>query len=101
MLTLEDGTEIWYAHQSSISVSVGQKVNTGDVIGRVGSTGNSTGAHLHLEVHPDGSSSGVDPLAWLRDKGLSPLRPRRSLNPGSPDGDPPDVRAAGPVTQER
>ncbi|CAL9515724.1 M23 family metallopeptidase [Streptomyces sp. Tu 3180] len=72
VLTLEDGTEIWYAHQSSISVSVGQKVNTGDVIGRVGSTGNSTGAHLHLEVHPGGSSSGVDPLAWLRDKGLTP-----------------------------
>ncbi|MFI9823335.1 M23 family metallopeptidase [Streptomyces sp. NPDC052013] len=72
VLTLEDGTEIWYAHQSSISVSVGQKVNTGDVIGRVGSTGNSTGAHLHLEVHPEGSSSGIDPLAWLRSKGLTP-----------------------------
>ncbi|MGC3000948.1 M23 family metallopeptidase [Streptomyces sp. G35A] len=70
VLTLEDGTEIWYAHQSSISVSVGQKVSTGDVIGRVGSTGNSTGAHLHLEVHPDGAA-GVDPLAWLRGKGLS------------------------------
>ncbi|MEU9353453.1 M23 family metallopeptidase [Streptomyces griseoloalbus] len=70
VLTLDDGTEVWYAHQSSISVSVGQKVNTGDVIGRVGSTGNSTGAHLHLEVHP-GGSTGVDPLAWLRGKGLS------------------------------
>ncbi|MEU9732385.1 M23 family metallopeptidase [Streptomyces sp. NPDC048002] len=71
VLTLEDGTEIWYAHQSSISVSVGQKVNTGDVIGRVGATGNVTGAHLHLEVHPEGSTSGIDPLAWLRDKGLN------------------------------
>ncbi|MFF0363034.1 M23 family metallopeptidase [Streptomyces sp. NA02536] len=71
VLTLEDGTEIWYAHQSSISVSVGQKVNTGDVIGRVGATGNVTGAHLHLEVHPGGSSSGIDPLAWLRGKGLT------------------------------
>ncbi|MFH0521856.1 M23 family metallopeptidase [Streptomyces sp. M41] len=72
VLTLEDGTEIWYAHQSSISASVGQKVNTGDVIGRVGATGNVTGAHLHLEVHPDGSGSGIDPLAWLRGKGLTP-----------------------------
>ncbi|KUM79684.1 M23 family metallopeptidase [Streptomyces curacoi] len=72
VLTLEDGTEIWYAHQSSISVSVGQKVSTGDVIGRVGATGNVTGAHLHLEVHPDGSSNGIDPLAWLRGKGLTP-----------------------------
>ncbi|MDT9697505.1 M23 family metallopeptidase [Streptomyces sp. P17] len=72
VLTLEDGTEIWYAHQSSISVSVGQKVTTGDVIGRVGATGNVTGAHLHMEVHPGGSSSGIDPLAWLRGKGLTP-----------------------------
>ncbi|AZQ35781.1 M23 family metallopeptidase [Streptomyces cyaneochromogenes] len=72
VLTLDDGTELWYAHQSSISVSVGQKVNTGDVIGRVGATGNVTGAHLHLEVHPDGSTSGIDPMAWLRGKGLTP-----------------------------
>ncbi|MFC8373182.1 MULTISPECIES: M23 family metallopeptidase [unclassified Streptomyces] len=72
VLTLDDGTEIWYAHQSSISVSVGQKVNTGDVIGRVGSTGNSTGAHLHLEVHSGGSGSGIDPMAWLQSKGLTP-----------------------------
>ncbi|GAB2873803.1 M23 family metallopeptidase [Streptomyces deserti] len=72
VLTLDDGTEIWYAHQSSISVSVGQKVNTGDVIGRVGATGNVTGAHLHLEVHPDGSANGVDPRAWLQSKGLNP-----------------------------
>ncbi|MFH9009262.1 M23 family metallopeptidase [Streptomyces afghaniensis] len=71
VLTLDDGTEIWYAHQSSIGVSVGQKVSTGDVIGRVGATGNVTGAHLHLEVHTGGSSNGIDPLAWLRGKGLS------------------------------
>ncbi|MBT3166283.1 M23 family metallopeptidase [Streptomyces sp. Vc74B-19] len=71
VLTLDDGTEIWYAHQSSINVSVGQKVNTGEVIGRVGATGNVTGAHLHLEVHTGGSSSGIDPAAWLAGKGLS------------------------------
>ncbi|MCZ9339478.1 M23 family metallopeptidase, partial [Streptomyces sp. TRM76130] len=39
ILTLDDGTEVWFCHQSSISVSVGQKVSTGDVIGRVGATG--------------------------------------------------------------
>ncbi|MDX3385364.1 M23 family metallopeptidase [Streptomyces niveiscabiei] len=72
ILTLDDGTEIWYAHQSSISVSVGQKVGTGDVIGRVGATGNVTGAHLHLEVHPDGAATGIDPMAWLRSNGLNP-----------------------------
>ncbi|MFG2682959.1 M23 family metallopeptidase [Streptomyces sp. NPDC048392] len=71
VLTLDDGTELWYAHQSSISVSVGQKVATGDVIGRVGATGNVTGAHLHLEVHP-GGGSGIDPMAWLQGKGLAP-----------------------------
>ncbi|WP_327316172.1 M23 family metallopeptidase [Streptomyces sp. NBC_01235] len=72
ILTLDDGTELWFCHQSSISVSVGQKVSTGDVIGRVGATGNVTGPHLHLEVHPNGSSDGVDPMAWLRSKGLNP-----------------------------
>ncbi|GAA4802019.1 M23 family metallopeptidase [Streptomyces ziwulingensis] len=72
ILTLDDGTELWFCHQSSISVSVGQKVSTGDVIGRVGATGNVTGAHLHLEVHPGGAASGIDPMAWLQGKGLTP-----------------------------
>ncbi|NUK10160.1 M23 family metallopeptidase [Streptomyces lunaelactis] len=70
VLELEDGTEVWYAHQSSISVSVGQKVTTGETIGRVGATGNVTGAHLHLEVHTSGGT-GIDPMTWLRDKGLT------------------------------
>ncbi|MGW5126720.1 M23 family metallopeptidase [Streptomyces sp. NPDC004069] len=72
ILTLDDGTELWYCHQSSINVSVGQQVNTGDVIGRVGATGNVTGPHLHLEVHPGGDATGIDPGVWLRDKGLTP-----------------------------
>ncbi|MFF4508370.1 M23 family metallopeptidase [Streptomyces sp. NPDC001401] len=72
ILTLDDGTELWFCHQSSISVSVGQKVSTGDVIGRVGATGNVTGPHLHLEVHPDGQATGIDPAPWLRSKGLNP-----------------------------
>ncbi|MBP2051196.1 murein DD-endopeptidase MepM/ murein hydrolase activator NlpD [Streptomyces griseochromogenes] len=72
VLTLDDGTELWFCHQSSIGVSVGQKVSTGDVIGRIGATGNVTGPHLHLEVHPNGQSTGIDPMAWLRGKGLTP-----------------------------
>jgi murein DD-endopeptidase MepM/ murein hydrolase activator NlpD len=72
VLTLDDGTELWFCHQSSLNVSAGQKVSTGDVIGRVGATGNVTGPHLHLEVHPDGQSTGVDPATWLRGKGLTP-----------------------------
>ncbi|MGW3459704.1 M23 family metallopeptidase [Streptomyces olivaceoviridis] len=72
ILTLDDGTELWFCHQSSISVSVGQKVTTGEVIGRVGATGNVTGPHVHMEVHPGGGPTGIDPMAWLRGKGLTP-----------------------------
>ncbi|MEV5513041.1 M23 family metallopeptidase [Streptomyces flaveolus] len=72
ILTLDDGTELWFCHQSSINVSVGQEVSTGDVIGRVGATGNVTGPHLHFEVHVGGAEGGVDPAAWLQDKGLTP-----------------------------
>ncbi|MFT9785697.1 M23 family metallopeptidase [Streptomyces rhizosphaericola] len=70
VLQLEDGTELWYAHQSSIDVSVGQKVSTGDTIGRMGATGNVTGVHLHLEVRTAGGSA-MDPIAWLNSKGLN------------------------------
>ncbi|MEU0392314.1 M23 family metallopeptidase [Streptomyces sp. NPDC006208] len=70
VLELEDGTEVWYAHLSSMTATAGQKVTTGETIGRVGATGNVTGPHLHLEVHTAGGS-GLDPMAWLRDKGLT------------------------------
>ncbi|WP_243274941.1 M23 family metallopeptidase [Streptomyces albus] len=69
VLRLEDGTELWFCHLSSMTKSAGDKVATGDVIGRVGSTGNSSGPHLHVEVRPDGGDP-VDPLRWLRDKGV-------------------------------
>jgi murein DD-endopeptidase MepM/ murein hydrolase activator NlpD len=72
ILTLDDGTELWFCHQSSINVKVGQKVSTGEVIGRVGATGNVTGPHLHLEVHPGGQATGIDPMTWLHGKGLNP-----------------------------
>ncbi len=70
VLTLEDGTELWYCHQSTQSVAVGQKVSAGDVIGTVGSTGNSTGPHLHLEVRPGGGDP-VDPEVALAEWGLN------------------------------
>ncbi|MFR9676404.1 M23 family metallopeptidase [Streptomyces sp. TR02-1] len=69
VLELEDGTEVWYCHLSSMNVSVGTQVTTKDVIGNVGATGNTTGPHLHLEVRPGGGDP-IDPLAWLRSKGL-------------------------------
>ncbi|WP_426365014.1 M23 family metallopeptidase [Streptomyces sp. E-08] len=70
VLELEDGTEVWYCHLSSMTVGAGQTVGTGETIGRVGATGNVTGAHLHMEVHTPGGD-GIDPAAWLRSKGLS------------------------------
>jgi murein DD-endopeptidase MepM/ murein hydrolase activator NlpD len=58
-----DGTVTTYSHLSSIAVS-GGSVKAGRVIGRVGSTGNTTGAHLHFEVTRGGTF--VDPERWLR-----------------------------------
>lgn len=71
VLTLEDGTEVWYCHQSSQSVSVGDIVAPGEVIGAVGSTGNTTGPHLHIEVRPGGGDP-VDPYAVLAEHGVTP-----------------------------
>ncbi|MFJ6480581.1 MULTISPECIES: M23 family metallopeptidase [unclassified Streptomyces] len=68
VLELPDGTEIWYCHLSSMSVTSGA-VGAGETIGRVGATGNVTGPHLHLEVRKGGSTQ--DPLAWLNSKGLN------------------------------
>lgn len=55
--------ETWYAHCSKIYVSKGEDVTAGDTIAAVGSTGNSTGNHLHLEVRIDGSP--VNPQRYL------------------------------------
>jgi murein DD-endopeptidase MepM/ murein hydrolase activator NlpD len=69
--TLPDGTELWYCHQNTFGTSVGSTVRPGQVIGYVGSTGNVTGPHLHLEVHPGGGDP-VDPYTALEVHGLQP-----------------------------
>jgi Peptidase family M23/Putative peptidoglycan binding domain len=63
VITHRLGFESWYAHQSRIIVSVGQRVNGGQTIGYVGSTGHSTGPHLHFEVRHFGTP--VDPRPYL------------------------------------
>jgi murein DD-endopeptidase MepM/ murein hydrolase activator NlpD len=57
------GRATLYAHQSVIAVSVGQVVQQGQVIGYVGTTGRSTGCHLHFEVRINGTP--VDPMGYL------------------------------------
>lgn len=71
VITLEDGTEIWYAHQSRTAVTVGESVAPGQTIGYTGSTGNVTGPHLHLEVRPAGGNP-IDPLTALAEHGVNP-----------------------------
>lgn len=59
----EDGDVTYYAHNSSLTVSVGDEVQQGDVIAKAGSTGRSSGTHCHFEIRVDGTP--VNPLDYL------------------------------------
>ncbi len=59
-----NGLETWYAHCSGYNVSTGDYVTRGDTIGYIGSSGRSTGPHLHFEVHLNGRY--VNPLNYLK-----------------------------------
>ncbi|NPU12995.1 peptidoglycan DD-metalloendopeptidase family protein [Bradyrhizobium sp. 83002] len=59
-----NGLSTRYGHLSEINVKIGQQVKIGDIIGEVGSTGRSTGPHLHYETRIDGEA--VDPQKFLR-----------------------------------
>ncbi|MFB6879051.1 peptidoglycan DD-metalloendopeptidase family protein [Streptomyces sp. NPDC056323] len=66
-----DGHYSQYGHLSSLSVSAGQTVSTGQQIGLSGSTGNSTGPHLHFEVRTGPAyGSDIDPIAFLASHGI-------------------------------
>lgn len=58
-----NGIKTYYGHCSKLCVSVGQKVNAGDLIAKVGSTGNSTGNHCHFEIRVNGSQ--IDPQKYV------------------------------------
>ncbi|WP_072802161.1 M23 family metallopeptidase [Rhodococcoides yunnanense] len=66
----EDGTETIYGHVNDYSVAPGQHVTAGQQIATVGNRGESTGPHLHFEVH-DPSGIKVDPAQWLTTRGVS------------------------------
>ncbi|WP_101524363.1 M23 family metallopeptidase [Nocardioides houyundeii] len=71
VLTLADGTEVWYCHQEASLVTAGETIDMAEPLGQVGTTGNSTGPHLHLEIRPAGEGP-VDPMEWLRAYDIEP-----------------------------
>ena len=70
VVKLDDGTVLWYCHQSEFGAEPGQRLAPGDLVGYLGSTGNVTGPHLHLEVHRGGKP--IDPAVWLTEHELQP-----------------------------
>lgn len=72
-ITHPDGTETVYAHNSRILVQKGQRVAQGEQISEMGSTGFSTGPHLHFEIHPAGQGA-INPMALLPDDASSASR---------------------------
>lgn len=62
-ISLASGYEIMFAHLSKVDVKAGEMINAGDIVGKVGSTGRSTGPHLHYEIRKDGLP--IDPEPFL------------------------------------
>jgi murein DD-endopeptidase MepM/ murein hydrolase activator NlpD len=68
----ENGDVTVYGHMDEILVEAGQVVRAGDTIALLGNRGQSTGPHLHFEVHVGGlNGEKIDPLPWLRERGVA------------------------------
>ena len=69
----DDGAVTVYGHVNEYFVSAGERVDAGERIATVGNRGQSTGPHLHFEVHPSGAMYGgqVDPVPWMRARGAT------------------------------
>ncbi len=64
IITHDNGNQTYYAHNSSLLVSVGDKVYQGQKIAKAGSTGRSSGSHCHFELRINGST--VNPMNYVR-----------------------------------
>ncbi|MFE9833603.1 M23 family metallopeptidase [Streptomyces sp. NPDC005551] len=72
VIKMHDGTYTMYGHLASVNVSEGQTVTPGQPIALSGSTGNSTGPHLHFEARTTAEyGSDIDPVSYLRSHGVS------------------------------
>jgi murein DD-endopeptidase MepM/ murein hydrolase activator NlpD len=69
----DDGAVTVYGHVNRYFVAAGERVSAGERIAEVGNRGQSTGPHLHFEVHPSGAMYGgqVDPVPWLKARGIT------------------------------
>lgn len=71
VIELADGTITLYAHSSKLLVEPGERIKAGQLIALVGSTGFSTGNHLHLEVRESLRGPQIEPVSWLADRGVA------------------------------
>ena len=94
------GVSSFYAHLSSINVASGQKIDPGTVIGKIGTTGSSTGPHLHFEVDVNGKSSNPEPYEdrLFRFGGNVKVKAKKGENKGPGMA---DIRGSAPDTKQQ